>query len=67
MLSYCLKCKTNRESKNPEVVRTNNRKLILLSKRSVYNSKKFLKEQETEGLLKMHSKVWNNFWQLKAL
>ena len=57
MLSYCLKCKTNRESKNPEVVRTNNEKLMLLSKRSVYNSKKFLKKQETEGLLKMHSKV----------
>ena len=57
MLSYCLKCKTNRESKNPKVVRTNNEKLMLLSKRSVYNSKKFLKEQETEGLLKMHSKV----------
>ena len=39
MLSYCLKCKKT-ESKNPEVVKTKNGRIILLSKRAVCNSKK---------------------------
>ena len=53
MLSYCLKCRKNTESKNPEVVRTKNGKIMLLSKCSVCNSKKskFLKEKEARGLL----------------
>ena len=52
MLSYCLKCRKNTESKNPEVVRTKNWRIIVLSKCSVCNSKKlnFLKEQEATGL-----------------
>ena len=52
MLSYCLKCRKNTESKYPKVVRTKNRKTMLLSKRAVCNSKKlkFLKEQETKVL-----------------
>ena len=30
MLSYCLKCKKNRESKNPDVVRTKTGRIMLL-------------------------------------
>ena len=40
MLSYCLKCRKNTESKNPKVVRTKNGRIMLLSKCSVCNSKK---------------------------
>ena len=52
MLSYCLKFRKNTESKNHEVVRTKNGRIMLLSKCSVCNSKKskFLKEQEARGL-----------------
>ena len=32
MLSYCLKCRKNTQSKNPKVVRTKNGRRILLSK-----------------------------------
>ena len=48
MLSYCLKCRKNTQSKNPEVVKTKNRRILLLSKCSMSNSKKskFFKEQE---------------------
>ena len=35
MLSYCLKCRKNTESKNPKVVRTKNRRIMLLSKCTV--------------------------------
>ena len=31
MLSYCLKCKKNTESKNPKVSKTSNGKAIVLS------------------------------------
>ena len=53
MLSYCLKCRKNAESKNPEVVRTKNRRMMLLSKCETCDSKKskFIKEQEASGLL----------------
>ena len=49
MLSYCLECRKNTESKNPKIVRTKNGRIMLLSRCSVCNSKKpkFLKEQET--------------------
>ena len=40
MLSYCLKCRKNTESKNPKVVRTKNGRIMRLSKFSVCNSKK---------------------------
>ena len=39
MLSYCLKCRKNTESKNPKVVRTKNGKIVLLSKCAVCNRK----------------------------
>ena len=53
MLSYCLKCRKNPESKNPKVAKTNKGKLIILSKCSVCDSKKsrYIKKQETRGLL----------------
>ena len=53
MLSYYLKNRKNTESKNPNVVRTKNRRITLLSKCAVCDSKKskFIKEQETSGLL----------------
>ena len=53
MLSYCLKCRKNTETKNPKVARTKNGKIMLLSKCAVCDSKKskFIKEQETSGLL----------------
>ena len=52
MLSYCLKCRKNTESKNPKVARTKNGRIMLLSKCTVCNSKKlkFIKEQEGSGL-----------------
>ena len=40
MLSYCFKCRKNRESNNPKVVRTRIERTILLSRCSVCNSKK---------------------------
>ena len=53
MLSYSLKCRKNMQSKNPEVVKTENRRIMPLSKCSVWNGKKsnFLKEQESRGFL----------------
>ena len=48
MLSYCLKCGKNTESKNPKVVQTKNRRIMLLAKYEVYDSKKskFIKEKK---------------------
>ena len=53
MLSYCLKCRKNTESKNPKVARTKNGRIMLLSKCAVCDSKKpkFIKEQEASRLL----------------
>ena len=53
MLSYCLKCRKNTESKNPLVVKTKNGRIMLLSKCEVYDNKKlkFIKEQKATGLL----------------
>ena len=44
MISYCLKCKKNPESKGPEVLETKNKKIMLLQKCAVGNSNKFIKE-----------------------
>ena len=48
MLSYCLKCRKNAESKIPNVVRTKNIRIMLLSKQTVCDSKKlkFIIEQK---------------------
>ena len=53
MLSYCLKCRKNTESKNPKAARTKNGRIMLLSKFAVCDSKKskFVKQQEVSGLL----------------
>ena len=39
MLSYCLRCRENTESKDPEVVKTKNGRIMILSKCAVCNSK----------------------------
>ena len=54
MLSYCLKCRKNTESKNPKVVRTENGRIMFPSKCSMCNTKKlkFHKEQEARV-------IWN--------
>ena len=48
-----LKCRKNKESKNPKVVKTKNGRMMLLSKCAACNCKKlkFIKEQEDKGLL----------------
>ena len=53
MLSYCLKCRKNTESKNPKVVRIKIGRITLLSKCAVCDSKKskFIKKQEASELL----------------
>ena len=53
MLYFCLKCRKNTESKNPKVVRTKNKRAMLMSKCSVCNRKKskFHKGQNVRGLL----------------
>ena len=53
MLSYCLKCRKNTESKNPKFARTKNGRIMLLSKCTVCDSKnsKFIKQQKACGLL----------------
>ena len=49
MLQYSLKRIKNTESKNPKVARTKNGKIILLSKRAVYNKKKIKIYQRTRS------------------
>ena len=53
MLTYCLKYRENTESKNPKVVETKNWKIMLLSKCTMWDSKKSksIKEQEASRLL----------------
>ena len=53
MLTYCLKCRKNTESKNKKVVKTKSRRIMLLSKCAVCDSKrsKFTKEQEASRVL----------------
>ena len=51
MLLYCLKSRQNTQSKNPKVRGIKNGRIILLSKRAVSDSKKFMKQQEASGLL----------------
>ena len=52
MLSYCLKCRQNTESKSSKVVRAKTGRMMLLSKCDVCDSKKlkFIKEQKASGL-----------------
>ena len=59
MLPYYFKCRKNPKSKNRKVVRTKNRRIMLLSKCAVRNSKKskFIKEQEARLLSNLGIKV----------
>ena len=52
MLSYCLKCRKNTESKNLKVARPKNGRIMLLTKFAVYDNKKlkFIKEREASRL-----------------
>ena len=54
-----MKFRKNTESKNPKIVRTQNERIMLLSKFLVCNSKKsiFLKEKEARGLLSNLTRV----------
>ena len=53
MLSYCLKCRKNTESKNPKVLKMKNGRIMVSSNCAVCSSKKsrFIKKQETSGIL----------------
>ena len=53
MESYCLKCRKYTKNKDPKVSGTSNSKTMILSKCTIYDSKKsrFIKEQEAKGLL----------------
>ena len=57
MLSYCLKCKKNTESKNPVIVKTKNGRIMLSSNCAVCGSKKprFIIEQK-----KLNSRLLSN-------
>ena len=59
MLSYCLKCRKNTESKNPKVVKTKKGRIMLLSKCAMCYTKKlkFIKEQEASGLLRFYFRL----------
>ena len=51
MLSHCLKCRNDTESKNLEVVKTKDGRIMLLSKFSLCNSKKIDISNRTRSLL----------------
>ena len=58
MISNCLKCRKNTESKNLKAVKTKNNeqwRIMLLSKFEVWDSKKsnFIREQEARGLFNL--------------
>ena len=53
MLSYCLKCKKNTESIDPNVSATSNGRTMILSECAICGGKKskFIKKQEPKGFL----------------
>ena len=53
MITYCLSFKKDAKNIDPEVVKTKNNRLMMLSKCSVCNNKmfRFIKEQQAKGLL----------------
>ena len=53
LLYYCLKSRKNTDIKNPKIAETKNRRIMILSKCAVLDSKKleFFKQQETSRLL----------------
>ena len=52
-MMYCLKCRKNTKIKIPKIAATKRGSIMILSKCSVCDSKKFkfIKEQEASGLL----------------
>ena len=52
MLTYCLKCKRNTESKDAKMIKTKNGKVILSSECVVCgnNNSRFKKEQKASGI-----------------
>ena len=53
MSSYCFKCKENKESINPKVLKTNNVKTMILSKYAICGSEKSksIEKQEASGII----------------
>ena len=53
MLSYCLKCRKNMQSKNPKVISTENGRIMLLSllKCVIVKKQSLLKSNEASRLL----------------
>ena len=53
MDTYCVKCRKNTKNLNSKIFKTKSGRLIMQSKRGDCGTKKsrFLKEQETKGLL----------------
>ena len=51
MKSYCLKCRKDTDNINPKVSKTSNGRTMLLSNCAICSSKKFVKNQEGNGLL----------------
>ena len=51
--SYCLKCKKYTKNINPQFFSTSNGKMMILSKCTIWNSKKskFINQQEAKGFL----------------
>ena len=58
-LLYCLKCRKNNENKNPRVVNTKNRRIMLLSNCAFCNKKnpRIINKQEVIGLVSVISKT----------
>ena len=55
MLSYCLKCRKNTDSKNPKVDKIKKARSMVSSKYALFDSNKsrFIKEQEVSELSKI--------------
>ena len=53
IITYCLSCKKDAKNIDPKVVKTKDNRLMMLSKCSACNNKKFrfIEEQQTKGLL----------------
>ena len=53
VISYCLSCKKDTKNIDPKGVRTKSNRLMILSKCSFCNNKRFrfIKEQQAKGLL----------------
>ena len=55
MLSYCLNCRKNRESKNPKVAQTKNGRIMIISK--CYSKKSKIYQRPRSGIKTPLSKI----------